>query len=102
MSTSEDNAMILDALREVKEESRIVSSDYRETREALIRVTTEQKTNKEEIAKARKHREQLERRVTVIESQNQGAQKTSTNVIQYVSLLVAIGAAITGLVSILK
>jgi len=94
--------MILAALKEVKEDNRNAANDSRETREALVKVTSEQAANKAEIERARKHRETLERRVTVIESQAHGSEKAGSNVMQYVSLLIALGAGVTGLVSILR
>lgn len=102
MKVNEEQRMILDALRDAKDDARAVSSDYRETREAMVRVTTEQKNNKEEIDKARIHREKLERRVTVIESQTRGAEKTGANVAQYVGILLAIAAGVMSLVGLLK
>lgn len=69
---------------------------------ALERTTTELNTVKRELERARNDREDFARRLTTLESMTRGSDKTSANVAQYISVLVAIGAAITGLIALLK
>jgi len=102
MPGDEDKRMILDALREVKEDNRQANSVYRETREALVKVTTQQEANQVEIERARANIKALEHRITVIESQAQGAEKTGSSVVQYVGVLLAIAAGVMSLVGLLK
>jgi len=102
MSQSDDAKLFLETLKDTQEMIKDVSSDYQDTRLALKEVSTDLKNVSKEVKRSRDHLESLERRVTIIESQAQGAEKTGGNIANYVSLLVAIGAAITGLIGLLR
>lgn len=93
---------VREALRYTSEALKDATKESQSLALALAETSTELKGVKKELDRARNDREDFARRLTTLESMGRGAEKTGANVVQYVSLLVAIGAAITGLVSILK
>ena len=110
MATSEDQQrMMLEALRDHRKEAAKISVDYRDTREAVVKVTVELKNNKEAIntnkddikshgIASQKEFVALDKRLSAIEGEAKGSDKTWGTVIGIIGTVIALAALVASLV----
>lgn len=119
MSNESEYRDVREALRYTSEALKDATKESQGLALALAKTTTELAGVKKELDRARNDREDFARRLTTLESrprlpdnlgsrldaiegQAKGSEKTTSNVIQYVGVLLAIAAGVMSLVGLLK